>query len=75
MMPTNWRAGRKVRVPCSVAEIMRLEDKGIRRAKIAELLGIGESSAYRVVVRERRKATLVPPARRKSGRPRAVERP
>lgn len=50
MMPTNWRTGRKVHVSCSVGEIMRLEGIGLRRAKIAELLGISDSSVYRIVM-------------------------
>jgi transposase len=74
MMPTNWRTGRKVHMPCSDGEIMRLEGIGLRRAKIAELLGISESSVYRIVIRERLKAGLAPPARPKADRPRAVER-
>lgn len=54
---------------------MRLECAGIHRAKIAEMLGISESSVYRVVIRERRKAWLVPRARRKADRPPAVDCP
>jgi transposase len=74
-MPTTWRTGRKVHMPCSVGEIMRLEGIGLRRANIAEMLGISESSVYRIVIRERRKAGVVSPARPKADRPRAVERP
>jgi transposase len=46
-----------------VEEIMRLERTGIRRAEIAERLEISESSVYRILTRERRKAGLAPPAR------------
>jgi transposase len=51
-----------------VDEIMRLERTGIRRAEIAERLEISESSVYRIVNRERRKAGLAPPARRREDR-------
>jgi len=51
LMPTNWRTGRKVHAWCDVDEIMRLDATGIRRAEIAERLGISESSVYRIVVR------------------------
>ena len=59
-MPTNARSGRKEHVRCDVDEIMRLERTGIRRSEIAERLGISESSVYRIIVRERRKAGLAP---------------
>ena len=65
-MPANRRTERKPSVRCPVDEIMRLERTGIRRAEIAERLGISESSVYRIIVRERRKAGLAPPARRKA---------
>ena len=65
-MPTNARTGRKEHVRCDVDEIMRLERTGIRRAEIAERLDISESSVYRIVIRERRKAGLAPPSRRKA---------
>jgi transposase len=74
-MPTNPRSSHKPRVHCSVDEIMRLEATGIRRAEIAERLEISQSSVDRIVIRERRKAGLAPPARRKADRPRTVERP
>jgi hypothetical protein len=61
-MPTNRRTGRKEHVRCDVDEIMRLDKTGIRRTEIAERIGISESSVYRILVRERRKAGLAPPA-------------
>jgi len=42
---------------------MRLERTGIRRAEIAERLDISQSSVDRIIMRERRKAGLAPPAR------------
>lgn len=65
-MPTSPRISQKPRVHCPVNEIMRLNATGIRRAEIAERLEISESSVYRIVNRERRKAGLIPPARRKA---------
>jgi len=44
-----------------VEEIVRLDKTGIRRAEIAERLGISDSSVYRILIRERRKAGLAPP--------------
>jgi transposase len=58
-----------------VDEIIRLDATGIRRAEIAERLDISQSSVDRIIMRERRKAGLAPPSRRKADRPRAVERP
>jgi len=46
-----------------VDEIIRLERTGIRRAEIAERLDISQSSVDRILIRERRKAGLAPPAR------------
>jgi predicted DNA-binding protein (UPF0251 family) len=63
-MPTNARTGRKEHVRCDVDEIMRLDKTGIRRAEIAERLDISQSSVDRIIMRERRKAGLAPPARR-----------
>lgn len=60
-MPTNFRTGRKPHTRCLVDEIIRLERTGIRRAEIAERLGISDSSVYRILIRERRKAGLAPP--------------
>jgi len=74
-MPTNRRTGRKPSVHCPVDEIMRLNATGIRRAEIAERLDVSQSSVDRIIVRERRKAGLAPPARRKADRLGAVERP
>jgi hypothetical protein len=65
-MPTNRRTERKPSVHCPVDEIMRLAATGIRRAEIAERLDISEASVYRIINRERRKAGLIPPARRKA---------
>jgi predicted DNA-binding transcriptional regulator AlpA len=70
-MPTNASTGRKDHSPCDVDEIMRLDSTRIRRAEIAERLGISESSVYRIIVRERRKAGLVPSFTR-TGRGRAL---
>jgi len=39
------------------------------------VLGISESSVYRIVIRERRKAGLAPPARRRITDSAAAERP
>jgi transposase len=63
-MPTNFRTGRKPHARCPIDEIIRLEASGLGRAEIAARLGISESSVYRIVVRERRKSGLAPPARR-----------
>jgi len=57
-MPMNWRTVRKEHARCDVDEIIRLEATGIRRAEIAERLGISDSSVYRILTRERRKAKL-----------------
>jgi DNA-binding NarL/FixJ family response regulator len=65
-MPINPRSSHKPRVHCPVDEIMRLAATGIRRAEIAERLDISEASVYRIINRERRKAGLAPPARRKA---------
>jgi len=62
-MPRNPRSSHKPRVHCPVDEIMRLERTGIRRAEIAERLDISQSSVDRIIMRERRKAGLAPPAR------------
>jgi predicted DNA-binding protein (UPF0251 family) len=62
-MPTNRRTGRKEHVRCDVDEIMRLDKTGIGRTELAERLGISESSVDRIIIRERRKAGLAPPAR------------
>jgi transposase len=51
-----------------VDEIMRLERTGIRRAEIAERLGISQSSVDRIVVRERRKSGSAPPVHREADR-------
>ena len=74
LMPTNRRMGRKEHVRCDLDEIMRLDATRIRRAEIAERLDISQSSVDRIIMRERRKAGLVPPFHRKADRPRAVER-
>jgi hypothetical protein len=58
---TNWRTERKPSVRCPVDEIMRLHATGIRHARNAERLEIGEASVYRIVLRECRKAGLAPP--------------
>lgn len=63
-MPASFRTGRKPHTRCPVEDILRLERTGIRRAEIAERLGISESSVYRIVIRERRRAGLTPPPRR-----------
>ena len=55
-MPTSFRTGRKPHTRCPVDDILRLERTGIRRAEIAERLGISESSVYRIIIRERRRA-------------------
>jgi len=60
-MPTNFRTGRKRHSRCDVEEIVRLDKTGIRRTEIAERLGISNSSVYRILIRERRKAGLAPP--------------
>jgi DNA-binding NarL/FixJ family response regulator len=65
-MQKNPRSSRKPSVHCPVDEIMRLERTGIRCAEIAERLDISESSVYRIVIRERRKAGLASPAHRKA---------
>jgi predicted DNA-binding protein (UPF0251 family) len=69
-MPTNARTGRKEHVRCDADEIMRLDKTGIRRAEIAERLDISQSSVDRIIIRERRKAGLAPPAHRIADRPR-----
>jgi transposase-like protein len=66
-MPTNASTGRKPHIRCPVDEIVRLEATGISRAAIAERLGISHSSVYRILLRERRKVGLAPPASRRRG--------
>jgi DNA-binding transcriptional regulator LsrR (DeoR family) len=44
-----------------------ISDAGIRRAEIAERLEISEASICRIMLREGRKARLVPPAPGTSG--------
>jgi CRP-like cAMP-binding protein len=68
--------GRKDHSQCDGDETMRLDSTGIRRAEIAEWLGISEASVYRILIRERAKpGWLSPRAASRTGRRQAPSCP